>query len=262
MIDSVSVDIDLDGLPELLREGVDKHWTSFKEALAREGTAVPSDAEFLENLCRVWAASEFVALRCARQPMLLLGLLDSGDLNRSYNADTYSRSLGQQIQAEVTDTENLGQCLRRFRQREMLRIAWRDILGLADVNETMSDLSALADACIQLALSWLHQQMTVELGIPHSNVSQNNEGQPQQMVVLGMGKLGACELNFSSDVDLIFVFPETGETHGGQRSMSNEQFFARLGQSLIKALDENTAEGFVFRVDMRLRPFGQSGALA
>ncbi len=256
MIDSVSIEMYLDGLPELLQEGVSKHWASFEESLAQEGITVPSDAEFLEKLCHVWAASEFVALSCVRRPVLLTGLLDSGDLNRRYESDTYSRNLRKQIQTEVTNAENLGQCLRRFRQREMLRIAWRDIVGLADVNETMADLSALADVCIELSLSWLHQQMTTELGIP-----QNAEGEPQQMVVLGMGKLGACELNFSSDIDLIFVYPDTGETVGGRRSMSNEQFFVRLGQALIKALDENTAEGFVFRVDMRLRPFGQSGAL-
>ncbi len=257
MTDSVSVGHYLDGLPEPLRESVSKYWASFEQALAQEDMTIPADAEFLTNLCRAWAVSEFVALSCTRQPALLLGLLDSGDLSQPYDADTYSRSLGQQIQDEVTNAENLGHCLRRFRQREMLRIAWRDISGLADVNETMADLSALADACIQLALSWLSQHLSGESGVP-----QNAAGQPQQMVVLGMGKLGACELNFSSDVDLIFVFPETGETHGGQRSLSNEQFFTRLGQSLIKALDENTAEGFVFRVDMRLRPFGQSGALA
>jgi glutamate-ammonia-ligase adenylyltransferase len=255
VIDAASIDGYLDGLPELLRVGVDKHWTSFRQALVQDGITVPADTVFLERLCRVWAVSEFAALSCTRQPSLLLGLLDSGDLDRRYDPDSYFKNLKDEI-GEVTSAENLGQCLRRFRQREMVRITWRDIAGMADVNETMTDLSALADACIQHALSWLHQQMTVELGMP-----QNAEGQPQQMVVLGMGKLGAGELNFSSDVDLIFVYPEAGETHGGKRPLSNEQFFARLGKSLIKALDENTAEGFVFRVDMRLRPFGQSGAL-
>ena len=76
-----------------------------------------------------------------------------------------------------------------------------------------------------------------------------------------MGKMGAYELNISSDIDLIFAYPESGETQGGRRSVSNQEFFVRLGQKLIAALDRQTADGFVFRVDMRLRPYGQSGAL-
>ena len=82
------------------------------------------------------------------------------------------------------------------------------------------------------------------------------------MVVLGMGKLGACELNLSSDIDLMFAYAHEGETRGGRRSLAHRDFFTRLGQKLIKALDENTVDGFVFRVDMRLRPYGSSGALA
>ncbi|MEH6563264.1 MAG: bifunctional [glutamate--ammonia ligase]-adenylyl-L-tyrosine phosphorylase/[glutamate--ammonia-ligase] adenylyltransferase, partial [Marinobacter sp.] len=85
---------------------------------------------------------------------------------------------------------------------------------------------------------------------------------PQSLIVIGMGKLGGCELNVSSDIDLIFAFPGKGETRGGRRSLDNQQFFIRLGQRLIQALDQITADGFVFRVDMRLRPYGQSGALA
>ena len=265
MTQSNSVDIFLSNLPGHLREGVSQHWLSFEQNLSEQNIPIPSDAKFLTNLCHVWAVSEFVALSCVRQPTLLLDLLNSGDLSRSYDSDFYAQSLSHQIQEQVNETadaEKLGQCLRRFRQREMLRIAWRDISGLADVNETMFDLSTLADTCIQLCLNWLHLQLSEELGVPHSGVSQNNEGQSQYMVVLGMGKLGARELNFSSDVDLIFVYPESGETRGSQHSTSNEQFFTRLGKSLIKVLDEKTAEGFVFRVDMRLRPFGQSGALA
>ncbi|WP_455198900.1 bifunctional [glutamate--ammonia ligase]-adenylyl-L-tyrosine phosphorylase/[glutamate--ammonia-ligase] adenylyltransferase, partial [Kaarinaea lacus] len=165
-------------------------------------------------------------------------------------------ALTQQL-AGIDTAEQLGKLLRQHRQREMLRITWRDMTGLADLNETMADLSALADASIDTALTWHYQQLIETFGEP-----QNEKGEPQQMVVLGMGKLGACELNFSSDVDLIFAYPEAGETHGGRKSLSNEQFFTRLGQALIKALDDNTADGFVFRVDMRLRPFGQSGALS
>ena len=94
------------------------------------------------------------------------------------------------------------------------------------------------------------------------NDTNNQQALPQQMVVLGMGKLGANELNLSSDIDLMFTYPCKGETEGGSRTLDNQEFFIRLGQRLIKVLDSKTADGFVFRVDMRLRPYGSSGALA
>src|SRR6185369_9541833 len=83
----------------------------------------------------------------------------------------------------------------------------------------------------------------------------------QEMLVIAMGKLGGCELNVSSDVDLIFVYPEDGDTDG-RRSVSNQDFFSRLGRKLITSLQEITRDGYVFRVDMRLRPYGESGPLA
>lgn len=242
-------DAALNELPESLGDSVRRHWQAFGEALAILPTM---DAVQLKALCRVWAASEFAALLCVRQPNLLRDLLASGDLHRPYEADTLSQKLQQGLH-EITDMESLCRQLRVQRQREMLRIAWRDIAGLAGLNETLADLSALADACISEALAWLQARLEEELGEP-----RNAAGEKQGLLVLGMGKLGASELNFSSDVDLIFAYPEVGQTTQG---LSNEEFFTRLGRQLIRALDEATADGFVFRVDMRLRPFGQSGAL-
>jgi len=202
----------------------------------------------------VWAASDFVALRCISRPGLLLDLLQSGDLHRRFETPVgdVAAHVKQAVQ-DVTDPDTLGAQLRRLRQREMVRIAWRDLANLAELNETLADLSALADACIQGALSWLQAALITQLGEP-----RDGSGEPVGMLVLGMGKLGAGELNFSSDVDLIFAYPDDGETTNGK---PNEMFFKKLGQQLIRALDETTGEGFVFRVDMRLRPFGQSGAL-
>jgi glutamate-ammonia-ligase adenylyltransferase len=248
----------------LLRDPVQRYWTDFvAAATAADIVFPPWEEALLARLCRVWASSNFVAQCCQRQPSLLLDLLSSGDLQRRYAPE----DMVEHVQAalrEVTDPASLARQLRRVRQREMVRIAWRDLVVAqqdrdeddcsADLNETMADLSALADACIQGALGWLQPALVEDLGEP-----RNELGEAQQMLVLGMGKLGAGELNFSSDVDLIFVYPEAGETSKGK---SNEQFFTRLGQQLIRALDENTVDGFVFRVDMRLRPFGQSGALA
>lgn len=146
--------------------------------------------------------------------------------------------------------------LRAFRRQEMVWIAWRDFTNKSTLEQSLAHLSLLAEALIMEAYQWLYIQCCKEWGTP-----TNSAGEAQPMLVLGMGKLGGGELNFSSDIDLIFTYPENGDTVGGRRSMANAQFFTRLGQRLIKALDQPTYDGFCYRVDMRLRPFGDSGPL-
>ena len=180
----------------------------------------------------------------------------SQNINRIYDADDYQERLKETLEG-VSDEPTLHQKLRYFRQREMVRIIWRDLAGWADLAETVRDLSAMADSCLRESLNLLHSWQSQQLGKPC-----DSNGNEQQLIVLGMGKLGAGELNLSSDIDLIFTYPEEGETQGGRRSLSNGEFFTRLGRKLIQALDNVTVDGFVFRVDMRLRPFGDSGALA
>jgi glutamate-ammonia-ligase adenylyltransferase len=147
--------------------------------------------------------------------------------------------------------------LRQFRARHISRIVWRDFCRLADTLETVRDTSALADAAIAAALRLSQAELEEAHGVPRGRDS----GDAQQMVVLAMGKLGARELNVSSDIDLMFAYPEAGKTDGERRPMSNEEFFTRVGRGVIGLLDERTADGFVFRVDMRLRPYGDSGLL-
>ncbi|WP_111498272.1 bifunctional [glutamate--ammonia ligase]-adenylyl-L-tyrosine phosphorylase/[glutamate--ammonia-ligase] adenylyltransferase [Marinobacter bohaiensis] len=164
--------------------------------------------------------------------------------------------------AEVSDENSLHRALRLFRRESMFRILFRDFVRLGDLHETMTAASALADVAIDAALDWLHADACQQWGTPYGADPFDGGEVPQHLVVLGMGKLGGRELNVSSDIDLIFGFPSNGETRGGRRPIDNQQFFTRLGQRLIQALDQMTADGFVFRVDMRLRPYGQSGALA
>ncbi len=204
---------------------------------------------------RVLYGSSYVCQWGGRYQDRAVELLSSGDIERVYDAEAYQQRLAKML-SKVAEEATLQQQLRYFRQREMVRIIWRDLAGWADLAETVRDLSAMADACIQQALTKLHGWLTDSLGIPY-----NEKGEEQNLIVLAMGKLGAGELNLSSDIDLIFTFPQSGETTGGRKSLSNEEFFTRLGQQLIQALDTVTADGFVFRVDMRLRPFGESGAL-
>ena len=181
---------------------------------------------------------------------------------REPTTEAFFVSRWQDYLARVTDEASLQRALRRFRKESQFRIIWRDLLKWADLAETVAATSAFADTCIQGALDWLYLDTCEQYGTPYGidPVSGNEVAQP--LVVLGMGKLGGRELNVSSDIDLIFAFPSNGETRGGRRSLDNQQFFVRLGQRLIQALDQINADGFVFRVDMRLRPYGQSGALA
>ncbi|MDO6562978.1 bifunctional [glutamate--ammonia ligase]-adenylyl-L-tyrosine phosphorylase/[glutamate--ammonia-ligase] adenylyltransferase [Amphritea sp. 1_MG-2023] len=215
---------------------------------------------FYSDLLRVLAGSDYVADQLSRRPLLLCELQQANDLYRAYAADEYQQQLQQRLDAIDTEVQ-LQQVLRQFRQREMVRIIWRDLSRAVDMRATTSDLSALADACIDQALTWLYRDCCTKWGTPHNAPDDGSPKQAQQLVVLGMGKLGAHELNLSSDIDLIFAYPEKGMTEGGRRVLANQDFFSRLGQKLIQALDNITADGFVFRTDMRLRPYGASGPL-
>ncbi|WP_241521058.1 bifunctional [glutamate--ammonia ligase]-adenylyl-L-tyrosine phosphorylase/[glutamate--ammonia-ligase] adenylyltransferase [Kineobactrum sediminis] len=221
-------------------------------ALEQSLAAHPDSAASLPGML---ACSPFVAGLLRRQPGLLTGLLAGGLLQRSLEDGELMEELEQLLAAPGAE---LGPVLRRFRQRHMLRIVWRDFSRMADTLETVRDTSWLAETCIGLTQSYLHNQLETRFGVPKGRFS----GEPQQLIVIAMGKLGARELNVSSDIDLIFAFPESGDTDSTRRSISNTEFFTKLGQGLITALDQITAEGFVFRVDMRLRPYGESGALA
>lgn len=205
---------------------------------------------------QVAAASDFVLDQALREPGLLTQLLTSGEMERALLAGELRARVAAAAQAAQNEDE-LARNLRRERNRQQIRIIWRDITRQAALGETCRDLSDLADACIDQAYQWLYPRHCQQFGTPIGRRS----GEPQHMVVLGMGKLGAIELNLSSDIDLIFAFPEGGETEGVKRSLDNQEFFTRLGQRLIKALDPVTVDGFVFRVDMRLRPYGSAGAL-
>ena len=215
------------------------------------------DAEFLQQLQLAWGCSDFAADQAASHPEEFRELVESGDLESSYSQNTVLKSLKQIISAiPDADEKALAKQLRLFRRREIQRIIWRDLNHLADLTETTRDMTLLAEACINIALDYLHPMIASDFGKP-----LDSYGNEQKLLVIAMGKMGGGELNLSSDIDLIFAYPEAGETLGAKRSVSNQQFFERLGQKLIASLDAQTVDGFVFRVDMRLRPYGQSGPL-
>jgi glutamate-ammonia-ligase adenylyltransferase len=254
--------LDLSVLPNELRESASRALLRFEEALARDGLALPplpsgvTAEAYDQQLLRAVTGSEYLAKTCAQQPQLLLDLIATGDLFRPLPEQGYT-DFTAAITACVTDAE-LDKALRQHRQKAMVRIIWRDLNRMASMSEITAELSRFADTALQLTAAFHYAALANLYGTPKGKFS----GLSQPFLILGMGKLGACELNVSSDIDLIFTFPEAGDTDHLQRPVGNQEFFIKLGQRVIKSLDTQTADGFVFRVDMRLRPHGQSGALA
>lgn len=166
----------------------------------------------------------------------------------------YREALNAELE-QVKSEDQLMRVLREFRNTQMAAIAQCDLLNNQDIESSVTRVSALADSLILAANDWLYNHLSERYGKPAGPHG------PQPMIILGMGKLGGRELNFSSDIDLIFCYPYKGETEGGRKQVENQLFFNRLAQKLISALNTVTAQGQVFRVDMRLRPFGDSGPL-
>ena len=204
-----------------------------------------------------FACSDFVTESFARDSQLLADLLREAALENLRPSGGRSCWPQGGLRPDLRAPEPEWQAwLRRWRRREMVRIAWRDLNGRASLEETLEDLSAFADDAVNCAMQVAWQITCERYGAP-----QYADGTPMPMIVVGMGKLGGRELNFSSDIDLVFLFPGYGETvHAAP--VSHDEFYIRLGQALLRLLSAVTVDGFVFRVDMRLRPFGDSGALA
>jgi len=157
---------------------------------------------------------------------------------------------------DLNNEAELSRAIRRLRKQVMIKLILRDLNGLADLNEVMQAMTSLAEICIQSSLDCLSKLLQQQYGTPLGEINSVR----QELMIIGMGKLGGGELNVSSDIDLIFVYPEDGDTDG-ERTLSNHEFFTKLGRRLIALINETTGDGYVFRVDMRLRPYGDSGPL-
>ncbi len=200
-------------------------------------------------------------LRCSRYARRVL---ESDSVLLNWLQDNYSSpcnrdemvALLAQSGFALHDEVQLARAVRRVRKQVMVKLILRDLNGLGDLNEVMQAMTGLAEIVVQQAQVCLMKSLGAQFGSPIGAVSQT----PQELLVIGMGKLGGGELNVSSDIDLIFVYAEDGETNGA-RMLSNHEFFTRLGRRLINIINEATGDGYVFRVDMRLRPYGDSGPL-
>lgn len=207
------------------------------------------------ELIKALGLSDFISDAFSKQPELVNDLFSSGILDLEQRNDAICSELEQVLQ-KTDDEMTLHRVLRQFRRKHMLIIAWRELLGKSDLDESFVHLSFLADQLILQSMQWLYEKQCTEQGTP-----KNAQGVRQPLYIFAMGKLGGKELNFSSDIDLIFAYPERGQTEGGRRRLENQTFFIKLAQRIIAALHQITVDGFVYRVDMRLRPFGESGPI-
>ncbi len=242
-------------LPSALAERVTETWDRFAQEHADWARKIAERKNIVASVPAVWAASEFVAATLIRYPGDAEFLLGGDGLETPWAEGPLTDRLAAAMSG-MEEESGAMRTLRVFRRREMLKAAWRDLAGWAQLEETLGHVSELAEATIREAVRFSGDQMARTHGRPVSD-----DGEPMDLMVLAMGKLGGRELNFSSDVDLVFLFEQGGET-GGRRPISHDQFFIRQGQRVIRLLDEVTEDGIVFRVDMRLRPFGDSGPLA
>lgn len=217
------------------------------DMILSENRTTSRDEAYLGHAAK---CSPFVSRLLSKDVQLLSDLLNN--LHQSYQTAEMQTALQAQ---NILDEQALKQQLRRLRQQVMARTIVRDLNGLADFYEVVETISTLAEVTLQQAIAFHTTQLSKQYGTPKSQ-----QGEPQSLIVVGMGKLGGAELNVSSDIDLIFAYEQEGETDGAQ-VISNQEFFTKLGKKVIAALDDVTEDGFVFRVDMRLRPFGSEGAL-
>ncbi|MBI5904653.1 MAG: bifunctional [glutamate--ammonia ligase]-adenylyl-L-tyrosine phosphorylase/[glutamate--ammonia-ligase] adenylyltransferase [Deltaproteobacteria bacterium] len=270
-------------LSELLRRLPQEHagW----DAVFRSAAAAPDPDLFFLNLSRwvdslapaylrkafgreallpvlggLLGGSEFLPEQVARRPEILDELFAGNGVPARQDAGRLAREARDA--ADRCATEEEFKCaLRRIKHREMTRIAARDLAGLSPLAEVTEDLSALASAAIDAAVRFARRTLSERIGEPVAEFPDGTRG-PCRFVVLGMGKLGGLELNFSSDVDLLYLYEtDRGETLGGPRPLSLHQYFVRLCEAVTRIVSEATGDGFVFRVDLRLRPEGTRGEL-
>jgi [glutamine synthetase] adenylyltransferase / [glutamine synthetase]-adenylyl-L-tyrosine phosphorylase len=235
-------------LNNLERLGAQGERATFLRLLGAHPGAIPL-------LARLGGTSQFLADTLRRYPTLLPWLLEPRTM-RQWLPDELAQDLAGSLQALERPEARLN-ALRRFKYRQLLRIGCRDILGDADLTVTTEELSNMADVCLAAAWDWARERLERRYGAP-----QGPDGVPTGLVVIGMGKLGGQELNYSSDIDPIFVYGVDGETAGGAAGrIANGDFFAQAVRAIVETLEAVTEEGHVFRVDLRLRPEGRSGAL-
>lgn len=242
-------DAALSALERLLGDAVDSG-----ALVARLAT----DAAALERLLRVVTASEFLADTFSRTSELLgPALLDAAWQTPVTVPEV--RGAWELLRSRIASDTDVPAALRRFKRQTLARIGVQDVLDILPVDDTLATMTALAETCLEAAYVVARDGVTARFGIPHDPLI----GGAAQFCVLAMGKCGGAELNYSSDIDLVFLYSGSGETDAvaGGKSVSNTEYFAKLGERMIALLTSHEGGGAVFRIDMRLRPMGTKGTL-
>ncbi len=238
--------------PDMALNNLDRFVAAARSALALGGL-FERDPQALATLVQIFSTSQYLSDVLVSDP-------ESFDLLRLTEGKPVGRqALIDDVVAEVEALDHelaVLRALRRFKRREMLRIAYGDIVCGQSLHTVTTQISFLADAILEGALRAAGRRLGAQRGTP-----LHGDGQPAHFVVLGLGKLGGRELNYSSDIDLVFLYDEEGRT-GGPRSVSNSEFFEQLAREIVRLVAEPTDLGAAYRVDVRLRPEGKQGALA
>lgn len=210
--------------------------------------------QILKTLMHLFGTSDFLSNYLIEHPEILDTLLLYGSAHIRRQKDEISRELEEALEG-VEDIEEILEITRQFRHAELLRVGINDIAGELGLEEVTAQLSDIADICVEKAMeiSWKH--LTRVYGIPEGS------GDKPAFLILGMGKLGGREINYYSDLDLIFIYSSTGETRGGEKRISNHEFFTKLAQRIISFLSVRTRGGILYQIDTRLRPSGNAGPL-
>lgn len=233
-----------------LRALIDDRYAQLVARCRAAGVPLHDDAGVAERIRRTLLASDFAFETWRSQPLLLA----PQGLERLRSSSDASARIDA-LKLDADESACMG-ALRRFRHAEALRLVFRDVNSLDDLPETLSATSVLYEALLGAALDWSERSLAVRYG--HA---RDEHGTLQRLVVIGFGKLGGSELNFSSDIDLVLAYPHGGESDGS-RALDNSEYFIRLGRQLVRLLHEPTTDGICARVDLRLRPFGNAGRLA
>ncbi|MDW3095578.1 MAG: bifunctional [glutamate--ammonia ligase]-adenylyl-L-tyrosine phosphorylase/[glutamate--ammonia-ligase] adenylyltransferase [Gammaproteobacteria bacterium] len=225
-----------------------ERWQEFISKQSLSAKTVESQ-ELVKTL---WERSKYSERLCQKYPHWLSELVEvsSAPLKRSIVVDQVYQAV-----VEANEEESLKQCLREIRHKLLLQICWKDLVLRAEILDILQELSVLADACVKVTADWMRNSLIEKYGVPRTE-----QNQQVNFVVIAMGKLGGEELNFSSDIDVMFCYSDSGQSDGEQ-SISNQEFFTQFAQGVIRILSDVTSDGFVYRVDCRLRPFGESGPL-
>jgi len=248
-------DMALNNLERFAQKVIDRH---FLLGLFRDNPRI------LHLALTIFGSSQFLSDIVVRQPQLFEWLLEPGVLHRPKSKADLAQE-ARQVVAGAPTLERKWIGLRRYKSQEILRIGLQDLVGRQNLVGITEELSNLADITLGTAYEYCRSELVRRHGSPQV-AGEAGRSRECSFVILGMGKLGGRELNFSSDIDLIFVYEEDGETAGADGGsagrLSNQEFFRKLGEMLVRGMSESTPDGHLYRVDLRLRPEGRSGAIA